>query len=115
MKTRFILYILPLLLLAGCSLEEDRESFTDRANSYQNSFQAEAVVKSCYEDVAQLFNSSSAMMMEVASDLWYQSTSVVDAISAISPGRVRQAVSGSVATMVSCVRTKSSNVFLLQI
>ena len=63
MKTRFILYILPLLLLAGCSLEEDRESFTDRANSYQNSFQAEAVVKSCYEDVAQLFNSSSAMMM----------------------------------------------------
>ena len=91
MKTRFILYILPLLLLAGCSLEEDRESFADRANSYQNSFQAEAVVKSCYEDVAQLFNSSSAMMMEVASDLWYQSTSVVDAISAISPARSGQA------------------------
>lgn len=80
-----------LLLAAGCSLKEDRESFADRENSYRTVFQAESVVKSCYADIHQIFNSSSAMMMEVASDLWYQETSIVDAISAISPSRSGQA------------------------
>lgn len=78
------------VLLTGCSLKEDRESFADRNNSYQNTFQAESVVKSCYADVHALFNSSSAMMMEVASDLWYQNTSIVDAYSGISPARSGQ-------------------------
>lgn len=90
MRTRILLYIIPFVLLSACSLEEDRESFVDRDHSYQNTFQAEAVVKSCYGELAQLFNSSSAMMMEIASDLWYQSTSVVDAMSQISPARPGQ-------------------------
>ena len=86
MKHRFI-YIMMLLVFSGCSLEEDRESFADRANSYKNPFQAEAVVKSCYSNLHQIFNSNSAMMMEIATDLWFQNTSVVDAICAISPSR----------------------------
>ena len=85
---KITVYILLLFLSLGCSLQEDRESFADRGSSYQNTFQAEAVVKSCYSDIRQLFNSSTGMMMEVASDLWYQSTSIVDAISAISPARL---------------------------
>lgn len=83
-------YVLLLFVAVGCSLEEDRESFADRANSYQTVFQAEAVVKSCYADIHQLFNSSSAMMMEVASDLWVQSSSIVDSYSNISPSRSGQ-------------------------
>ena len=47
--------------------------------------QAEAVLKSCYTPVGSLFNSATAMMMEIASDLWYNNTSTVDAISSISP------------------------------
>ncbi len=82
--------MLVLTVVTGCSLEEDRESFADREHSYQNSFQAEAVVKSCYAQIESMFNSSSAMMMEVASDLWWQSTSIVDAISAISPTKTGQ-------------------------
>lgn len=88
---KITVYILLLFLSLGCSLQEDRESFADRNSSYQNTFQAEAVVKSCYADIRQLFNSSTGMMMEVASDLWYQSTSIVDAICAISPARSGQA------------------------
>ena len=82
--------LLAAVLLAGCSIKEDRNSFANRESSYQNVFQAESVVKSCYYDARVIFNSSSAMMMEIASDLWLQSTSVVDAISSISPARPGQ-------------------------
>lgn len=85
------IYLAALLAVCGCSLEEDRESFADREHSYQNMFQAESVVKSVYGPAKLLFNSSSAMMMESATDLWTQNTSIVDATCNISPARSGQA------------------------
>ena len=89
MKKIWIILLLAVSVpgVLSCSLEEDRESFADRKHSFNTVYQAEAVVKSCYGSVKSIFSSSFAMMNECATDLWYDNTSIVDAVCTYSPVR----------------------------
>lgn len=73
-----------MLIAASCSLEEKREGFADRASSYNTSEQARAVVNSCYNYIN--FQSTNyGLMVEACSDIWYSSSSNVNACCNITP------------------------------
>lgn len=83
-KIPYIL-LLSAITLVSCSLEEDRVSFANRESSYETVFQAKSVVNSCYMPMKSFFNSSYGMGMEAATDLWYDNTSIADAICDLTP------------------------------
>lgn len=90
MKKYFILIAIALGLLS-CSLEEKRTSFANRGSCYETVFQMRSVVNSCYIPIKQMMNYSFGMGMEAATDLWYDNTSVADAICDITPTKSGQA------------------------
>lgn len=89
-----ILYIISALALSAgvtsCDLNEKRVSFTDRESSYETVFMLKSVVNSCYMPLKSMLNASYAMGMECATDLWYDNTSIVDAVCQMSPARPGQ-------------------------
>lgn len=88
MKTRLIITagVTVLLFCAhSCSLKEERRSFANRESSYNTIFQMRSVVNSCYMPLKAIFISSFGMGMEAATDLWYDNTSIADAICDLSP------------------------------
>lgn len=71
--------------LTSCSLDEKRTSFANRDSCYETVFQMRSVVNSCYIPIKKMMNYSYGMGMEAATDLWYDNTSVADAICDITP------------------------------
>lgn len=78
------------LLSASCSLKENRTSFANRESCYSNIYQARSVVNSCYMPLKAMFTNAYGMGMEAATDLWYDKTSVGDALCDLSPTKPGQ-------------------------
>ncbi len=75
----------------GCSLKENMSGMPDRSNSYNTPAQAQAVVNACY-CYTSFMTTNFGLMVEACTDLWYCSTSTVDASLNISPTNPGQGV-----------------------
>jgi len=73
-----------LLLLSSCSLDENMEGFATRENSYDTFAEAQAVVNNCYRYTS-FMTTNFGLMTEACTDIWYCTTSTVDASLKISP------------------------------
>ncbi len=82
---KYIYIALLAVVSASCSLEETRDGFVDRAAAYDTKDQAQAVVNKCYTYLNNFITTNFGLMVEACTDLWYCSTSTVDASLNINP------------------------------
>lgn len=90
-KIQNITLVILAIVMTSCSLDEKRDSFANRTSCYDNVYQMRSVVNSCYIPVKAMVAYSFGMGMEAATDLWYDNTSVADAICDLTPTKSGQA------------------------
>ena len=66
-------------LLASCSLAEEPTSFVNRKSFYQNESQCIAALNSCYMPVNSIYTANFMLVTEACTDIWYSSSTTVDA------------------------------------
>lgn len=86
MKKKIFILLIASGAAAACSLDETMEGFATRGNSYGTYSQAQAVVNNCYRYTS-FMTTNFGLMTEACTDLWFCSTSTVDASLKISPAQ----------------------------
>ena len=84
---KYLLLSLAALTFSACNLEEDTSSFVDHNTFYENVMQCRAAVNSCYNSMKPIFTANYMMAVEGCTDLWYCTSSTVDAILDVSPAK----------------------------
>ena len=84
---RYIIILAATMVLSSCNLEEDRTSFVDHTTFYENVLQCRAAVNSCYNSMKPIFTANYMMAVEGCTDLWYCTSSTVDAVLDVSPAK----------------------------
>ncbi len=84
---KYTLLSLAALVFTACNLEEDKSSFVDHTTFYENVMQCRAAVNSCYNSMKPIFTANYMMAVEGCTDLWYCTSSTVDAILDVSPAK----------------------------
>ena len=84
---KYLLLSLAALVFTACNLEEDTSSFVDHNTFYENVLQCRAAVNSCYNSMKPIFTANYMMAVEGCTDLWYCTSSTVDAILDVSPAK----------------------------
>ncbi len=84
---KYTLLSLAALVFTACNLEEDKSSFVDHETFYENVMQCRSAVNSCYNSMKPIFTANYMMAVEGCTDLWYCTSSTVDAILDVSPAK----------------------------
>lgn len=84
---KYLFLSLAALVFSACNLEEDTSSFVDHNTFYENVMQCRAAVNSCYNSMKPIFTANYMMAVEGCTDLWYCTSSTVDAILDVSPAK----------------------------
>ena len=84
---KYLLLSLAALTFSACNLEEDTSSFVDHNTFDENVMQCRAAVNSCYNSMKPIFTANYMMAVEGCTDLWYCTSSTVDAILDVSPAK----------------------------
>ena len=84
---KYLLLSLAALTFSACNLEEDTSSFVDHNTFYENVMQCRAAVNSCYNSMKPIFTANYMMAVGGCTDLWYCTSSTVDAILDVSPAK----------------------------
>ena len=82
-----ILVSLAALVFSACDLNERPDSFVDHATFYENVMQCRSAINSCYSSMKPIFTANYMMAVEGCTDLWYCTSSTVDAILDVSPAK----------------------------
>ena len=75
------------MVFSSCNLEEEKNSFVDHTTFYENVLQCRAAVNSCYNSMKPIFTANYMMAVEGCTDLWYCTSSTVDAVLDVSPAK----------------------------
>lgn len=84
---KYILLSLAALVFTACDLNETNDSFDDHSTFYKTVMQCRAAVNSCYNSMKPIFTANYMMAVEGCTDLWYCTSSTVDAILDVSPAK----------------------------
>lgn len=84
---KYTLLSLAALVFSACNLQEEPDSFVDHETFYENVMQCRAAVNSCYNSMKPIFTANYMMAVEGCTDLWYCTSSTVDAILDVSPAK----------------------------
>ena len=84
---KYILLSLAALVFTACDLNEQNDSFDDHSTFYQTVMQCRAAVNSCYNSMKPIFTANYMMAVEGCTDLWYCTSTTVDAILDVSPAK----------------------------
>ena len=84
---RYILILAAAMVFSSCNLEEEKNSFVDHTTFYENVLQCRAAVNSCYNSMKPIFTANYMMAVEGCTDLWYCTSSTVDAVLDVSPAK----------------------------
>lgn len=84
---KYTLLSLAALVFSACNLQEEPDSFVDHNTFYENVMQCRAAVNSCYNSMKPIFTANYMMAVEGCTDLWYCTSSTVDAILDVSPAK----------------------------
>ena len=88
MKTiKYLLLSLAALVCTACNLNEEPDSFVDHTTFYENVLQCRSAVNGCYNSMKPIFTANYMMAVEGCTDLWYCTSSTVDAILDVSPAK----------------------------
>lgn len=84
---KYLLLSLAALVFTACNLNEEPDSFVDHATFYENMLQCRSAVNGCYNSMKPIFTANYMMAVEGCTDLWYCTSSTVDAILDVSPAK----------------------------
>ncbi len=87
MKTKYLLLSLVAALFVSCNLEEKPTSFVNHLSFYKNETQCRAALNSCYIPLNSIFTANFMMAVEGCTDIWYCTSSTVDAILDVTPAK----------------------------
>lgn len=87
MKGKHILAVLTAMILMSCNLEEEPTSFVNHNSFYENETQCRAAVNSCYIPLNSIFVANFMMAVEGCTDIWYCTSSTVDAVLDVTPAK----------------------------
>lgn len=89
---KYILLAIVSLAALSCSLQEEYDGFIGRKQAYNTKEQATAMLNRCYTYTS-FITTNFGLMAEACTDIWYASTSTVDACLNINPNNPGQGTS----------------------
>ena len=99
---QFILTLLAAGLLASCSLTEEPTSFVNRKSFYKNESQCIAALNSCYMPANAIYTANFMLVTEACTDIWYSSSTTVDACLDVTPRQAAVRQNGLDAGLQGC-------------
>lgn len=84
---KYLMLSLAAFTLSACNLNEEPDSFVDHETFYETVLQCRSAVNGCYNSMKPIFTANYMMAVEGCTDLWYCTSSTVDAILDVSPAK----------------------------